>query len=93
MLTTKMLDEMPRGVFVHGEMVDSPLGLHMMGSGRQLRWVATRGNVPDWAIYCHWADEDPPLGMIAAEGQKVCSMEHVKRLVSCDEGALARYRQ
>ena len=91
MLTLEMLKELPaQEIFARGEVVDSPLGINMMNSGRQLRWVAVRGGIHDWTIYCHHAEN--PWYFIKAQGDKVCRPEHIKRLVNCDNEAFEMYR-
>ena len=91
MLTVDMLKKMEPGVFAKGEAVDSPLGINMTGSGRQLRWVAVRGGIHDWTIYCHWAFNT--WDYIEKQGDKVFSEDIVKRIVPCDEEAYKMYRR
>lgn len=79
----------PRQVISTGVMPDTPLGIHMTGSGRELRWVAVRGRVPDWAVYCHWAERS--IEWILGQGDKV-PKEYARRLVPCSDEVLARYR-
>lgn len=91
MLTLQMLKDMDiEQRFATGLAMDEPDGLFMSGSGRPLRWVAIRGRVHDWSIYCHFAkfDED----YVAKSGDKVCNPKHIKMLVPCDEEAFAMYR-
>ena len=92
MLTVKMLKEMkPGAIFARGEVVDSPLGINMIGSGRQLRWLAVRGmGIHDWAIYCHYAEY--PWEFIRQSGDKVCRESHIRKLVLCDDKAFKMYR-
>jgi len=91
MLTLKKLKEMKPGtIFQRGEIVDSPEGINMTNSGKQLRWVACRGDIHDWTIYCHWAEKD--WSYIKSEGDKVCGEEHIKKLVLCDDESFALYR-
>ena len=79
----------PNTVFLRGELPDSPLGIHMTGSGKMLRFVVVRGGIPDWAIYCHWAEND--WDWIRRFGDKV-PLRFVRRVVPCDDAALAVYR-
>ena len=91
MLTLQKLKEMkPHTIFLKGEIVDSPDGINMENTGRQLRWVAVRGGIHDWAIYCHLAEKD--WDFIRTQGNKVSGEENIKRLVSCDEEAFEMYR-
>jgi hypothetical protein len=92
MLTVQLLKELlPDTIFASGFAKDAPGGLNMRGTGRKLRWVATRGGIHDWAIYCYWngfSDE-----YIQQHGDKVHDLETVKSLVPCDQEALEMYRQ
>jgi hypothetical protein len=57
-LTLQDLKELaPNSIFASGEILDNPEGVNMTGSGKMLRWVAVRGGIHDWAIYCHFADK------------------------------------
>ena len=93
MLTLKKLKEMKQGIFAKGETVDSPEGANMANTGKTIKWVAVRGYIHDWAIYT-----DNPYSPqfdyegVASLGDKVHDREVVKRLVPCDDEALAFYR-
>ena len=91
-LTEKILDEMSPGtVIAQGEAEDSPAGLNMMGSGRQLRWIAIRGEgTADWAIFAHYRIYT--YGEVSQYGDKVCDHVNITRVIPCTNGALARYR-
>lgn len=94
-LTVERLKELEAGIFAKGVTVDSPDGVNVSGSGRQLKWVATRGRGPlDWAIYV----ESPYRAFIdyesvASLGDKIQSPVIIKRLVPCDDEALENYRR
>lgn len=90
-LTLQMLKEMePNKIFRTGTSNDSPEGLFMANTNRQLKWVAVRGGIYDWAIYCHFADKD--IEWIKQYGDKVYNEDHIKKLVPCDEEAFEMYR-
>ena len=92
MLTIAMLKTMPpHTIFATGELMDKPNGLFMANTGRMLRWVAVRGEIPDWTIYCHFAF-DKSTSWIAQNGDKVIFKGHIRRCVPCDDEALERYR-
>ena len=56
LLTVEVLDFLePIQIFATGQTVDSPEGVNMSNSGKQLRWVAVRGTINDWTIYIHFA--------------------------------------
>lgn len=90
MLTLKMLEDMGQGIFAQGEAEDSPNGINMTNSGKMLRWVACRGGIPDWAIYCLFADSD--WEEVIRVGDKVHSKGHIRKLVPCDDEAFSKYR-
>lgn len=92
MLTKEMLEKMEPGeVFATGVFQDNPLGLNMMRTGEELRWVAVRGcGIPDWTIYCHWATKS--IEFIKTQGDKVFMESHIKRCIPCDNEAFKMYR-
>jgi len=91
MLTLKMLKDMPEHtLFATGIAKDQPGGLNMNRTGKDLRWVAVRGEIHDWTIYCHWAEHD--IHWIRRSGDKVIDKEHIQRLVPCDDDAISMYR-
>jgi len=91
MLTIKQLKEMKPGIFLKGEVIDSPNGINMENSGRQLKWVAVRGGIHDWAIYCYLAD-GYSYEYVRDYGSKVISEENIKRVVPCDNESFKMYR-
>ncbi len=94
MLTVEQLDAMPQGtIFATGEIENSPEGIYMTNSdiGRKLRWVAKRGGIADWTIYCHWADSYS-IQEVAEEGDKVPERD-IRKLVPCTDEALKRFRR
>ena len=92
MLTIKDLKDMtPDTIFAKGVIVDSPDGINMMNSGRMLKWVACRGGIWDWAIYCCYDDEHD-YDYAKSDGEKVTSEENIKKLVTCDDEAFKMYR-
>lgn len=91
MLTLEQLKAMPPGtIFATGTANDDPKGLFMANTNRQLRWVACRGGIHDWAIYCHFADKSEQW--IQRHGDKVHMEKHIRKLVPCTDEALAMYR-
>ncbi len=90
MLTIEKLKEMKQGVFNSGTVSDNSVGINMANSGKLLRWVAVRGAIYDWAIYCHWADK--PIEWVARHGDKIHFEEHIKKLIECNDEAFQMYR-
>lgn len=90
-LTLEKLKAMKRStIFATGLEWDLPKGINMTNSGKQLRWVAVRGDIWDWAIYCHWANRSEEW--IKDYGDKVTFKSHIKKLVPCDDEAFKMYR-
>jgi hypothetical protein len=90
-LTLTELKEMnPSTIFAEGLVKDSPDGINLTGSQRELRWVATRGGIWDWAIYVHSAGYN--AGWIQRHGDKLHNRAMIQKLVPCDDEALAMYR-
>lgn len=91
LLTAERFDALPDGeIFATGEVVDSPDGVNMTGSGRMLRFVATKGHANDWAVYVHWSENDE--AWIRENGDKVRGTENITRCVPCGDGVLGLYR-
>ena len=73
-----------------GLATDSPEGIHMTGSGAELRWLAVRGGIHDWTIYCHRSEKS--LLYIKKCGDKVSVGCTIRKLVPCDDEAFNMYR-
>ena len=56
----------------------------------EIRWVAVRGGIHDWAIYYHHSCHD--VDYIARLGDKTFTESIIKRLVPCDDEAFNMYR-
>jgi len=90
MLTIKKLKKMESGtIFAKGQSIDSPDGINIANTGTQLHWVAVRGGIHDWAIYC---SINPDFEWIKRMGSKVHDNDTIKKLVSCDNKAFTMYR-
>ena len=91
MLTLKMLQEMkPDTTFAEGVTTDDNEGVNLSNSGRQLRWVACRGGIHDWAIYAQYAEQS--ASWVKRFGDKIHFERNIRKLVPCDDEALAMYR-
>jgi hypothetical protein len=88
-LTLQMLKDMEPGIFATGTVSDNPVGVNMTNSGKLLRWVAVRGGIHDWKIYCHWAEHDEQW--IKAQGDKITNEDNIRKLVPCDDEAFGMY--
>jgi hypothetical protein len=80
----------PNTIFAKGEIYDRPGELDMANTNKKLRWVAVRGGIHDWAIYCHFAGRD--WEWIRRYGDKVLMESDIKSLVPCDDEAFKMYR-
>ena len=76
--------------FAKGLTVDSPEGANMMGTGKQMRWVAVKGWAQDWCIYINWSWYT--YYDVAREGDKVIDKQNIQNLVPCTFDVMARYR-
>lgn len=91
MLSLKQLQDMPPHTsFALGKVWDSPNGVNMTNSGKELKWIAKRGEIHDWAIYIGWATQSNEY--IKTQGDKIYNKEIIKKLVPCDDEALEMYR-
>lgn len=91
LMTAERFEALPDGeVFATGEILDSPTGINMTGSGRMLRFVAAKGYANDWAVYVHWSENSE--AWIRENGDKVIGAENIRRCVSCDDNVFGRYR-
>ena len=79
----------PNQVFASGSAPDSPEGLHMTGTGKTLYWVAVKGAMQDWAMYCEWA---PDPWYIRNNGQKVHDPQNIKNVIKDDRRVMDQYR-
>jgi len=86
----RLLEMAPHETIASGEIIDNPEGINMTNSGKLLKWIAKRGGIHDWAIYCHWAYHD--WLFIEDQGDKVTSDTNILKLVPATDEALAMYR-
>lgn len=57
---------------------------------KEIRWVAVRGGIHDWAIYYHLSENDEYF--IKTQGDKMFTESVIKRLVPCDDESYKIYR-
>ncbi len=92
-LTLQQLKDMEPGkIFASGVIVDGSRGINMANTGKMIDWIACRGGIEDWCIYCHFADESWGQEQIHDNGDKVTFESNIKKLVPCDDEAFAMYR-
>lgn len=95
LLTLARLTEMKPGeIIATGTTLNHPEGVYMTNNfiGRKLLWVAKRGYIHDWAVYCLWEDE-ANVQTVLARGDKITTQSYIRMLVPCDDEALAMYRR
>lgn len=92
MLTVEKLMKLEPGIFATGTARNSPDDVYMTNEfpDRELRWVAVRGEVHDWAIYVHWSEES--ADWVKSWGDKVRTPSYIRSLVLCDDEAFKMYR-
>lgn len=93
-LTLELLKEMPKHhIFAQGYFVDRAGVINLANTNNIVKWVAVRGEIWDWAIYC-----DNPFypqdnfKQVADYGDKLYNKEYIKKLVNCDNEAFKMYR-
>jgi hypothetical protein len=104
MLTLQQLKDMaPDTIFASGiTMIDHPwYGLGSYPEKVEVKWVAVRGGIHDWAIY-HSFDTNLsamwdkmatiPNQLIASDGAKLHNETLAKQLVKADDEAMVMYR-
>lgn len=91
-LTVDQLKAMQPGVFAKGEVANSPDGAYMTDQrpGDTLVWVAKRGGMHDWCIYCAWKEQG--YGFALSNGQKMITEKYIRKLVPCTDEAFNLYR-
>jgi hypothetical protein len=90
-LTLKKLKDMKAGTTIaSGLFIDSPEGINLANSGQELRWVAVRGDIHDWAIYYHYSCNSELY--VKDWGNKVRDEENIRKLVPCTEETFKMYR-
>ncbi len=87
----KEFNELQAGeMFDYGVLPNSPEGIFMTRAGGELKWVATKGDANDWAIYCHWSDHTE--AWIKEHGDKLFNKAHIQLCVPCGKEVMDKYR-
>ena len=90
-LTLNILDNCLEGiVLASGLTTDDSNGLHITGSGKELRWVLKIGGNHDWAVYCLWAENT--IDRVIQNGDKVCLRRNIKNIIEINDEVWKRYR-
>jgi hypothetical protein len=85
MLDLKMLEAMPPHTVFATEVVN----LTRLWKD-DVRWVAVKGGINDWAIYYH--KKEKSVEFICREGDKVFTKEVIRELVECTDEVFEAYR-
>ena len=80
----------PDTIISKGFTTDSDDGIHIDGTKQKLKWIAKKGAVNDWSIYCHSAKL--PDIEILKNGFKVRHPDEIQKLLPCTKDVLTRYR-
>lgn len=91
MLTIQNLKDHLPGILKCGIVSNTKIKLEQFHSQQQLRWVAKRGIIHDWAIYI--APIECSYDVVLKYGEKVRDNDIIVKLVPCDEQALGMYRK
>ena len=90
-LSKEVLDAAECGkVVLTGTAPDSPDGLHMTGSGQELRWVVVKGFNDDWTLYVRYAHDSEVF--VAHHGDKAHGKENILNVLDIQDGLLSQYR-
>ena len=77
-------------VFATGVLPNSPNGIFMTRDGGQLRWVAKKGRINDWAVYSHWACKSEQF--VKESGDKIMTKQYIQNCVPCADEVMQLYR-
>ena len=84
-LTLQRLKDLPdSSIFATG------LTTNMRLYDGEVRWVAKRGGIHDWAIYYHLSSNSDEY--VASHGDKMFTEAVIRELVPCDDEAYKMYR-
>ena len=91
-LTANILERVePHSIFMAGVFEDVLDGVNLVGDpGRLLKWVAVRGEIPDWALYVgpyEWS-----WSKVQVEGDKVLKNTAARITGVFDHELMKRYR-
>tara|TARA_R100001082_G_C4272992_1_gene120565 strand:- start:300 stop:608 length:309 start_codon:yes stop_codon:yes gene_type:complete len=100
MIDLKKFKEIPHGsIFSQGVFIDSDEDGYIDGlptihaqdtKGKKMSWVATKGQIDDWAVYYHFFTEDTDY--VKDSGLKLYNENNIKKLVPCTDEVFELYR-
>lgn len=90
-LDKEAFDKIPdKAIIETGISIDSPIGLHLAGTCKALRWVAKKGDADDWCVYAHFIQHDEMW--VLAHGDKVCTKRNIDNILKVTDEIWAKYR-
>ena len=94
-ITEQMLEGEGSKLLAQGITTDSEINYYSWGDkNKKLIFVVVKGYIDDWAIYLQHMEENvADVTRIITLGNKLHSIEAIKKLVKCSPEVLARYRQ
>ncbi|MEI6186961.1 MAG: hypothetical protein WCP46_00470 [Alphaproteobacteria bacterium] len=97
MITKSILDSMPENTIFACGVLPCDNELYTLAIDGDLRWVAKRGIINDWAIYVsvepdYISTEERKNKTVAELGTKIYGESTIRTLVPCDDEALKLYR-
>ena len=91
MLTIKQLKAMkPNTIFAKGETAVEDYWDTL--KEMQVRWIAVRGGIHDWAIYYNLVNDNKSDEEIRNYGDKMRNEKSIKKCIPCDDEAFNMYR-
>lgn len=93
MITLEEFKQIPAGsILAKGELENSPRGIYMTDTrvGDMLKWVAKKGQVDDWAVYCHWSESG--YDFVLTNGDKIFDKANIMKCLQVDDEVMKLYR-
>lgn len=95
-ITKKMvLDGASGCTLAKGVTYDTSTGVDIGRTGNRVKWIAARGDIPDWCIYIqnpHYGDLAWGYDEVLMYGDKVHSHDMIQKLVAVEKEVLQMYR-
>lgn len=91
----KLQSYQPNTIFLQGILTDNPDGINLSNTENKVRWIAVRGDIPDWTIYAqnpNYGELQWDIINILKQGDKITNPYNIRKLVPCDDEAFKRYR-
>ena len=90
-LTQELLDATPPfGLICTGLAMDDEDGLFLANTNKELKWVAKKGAVGDWAVYAHFSSNS--VDFVLNAGDKVQSKRNLEVILEFSDEVYSKYR-